>query len=110
MAAKGAQSKIDVGNQIINLFGEDAFWNGEGKELRVNVVENGEPLQIKIAFTVAKVAVEPGDADAVPGVKVKVGTVAQGDGPSFPEPKEVKIEASDEEKNAVMDLMTSLGL
>ena len=41
--AKGSQSKIDVGNQIIGLFGEEAFWNGEGKELRVNVMEKGEP-------------------------------------------------------------------
>ena len=29
--AKGSQAKIDVGNQIINLFGENAFWNGEGQ-------------------------------------------------------------------------------
>lgn len=112
MAAKGSQAKIETGNKIIELFGEDAFWNGEGKELRINVKENGEPLQIKIAFTVAKVAVEPGDADAVPGLYNKgVGTVASGDGPAFPEPREnVTIEASAEEKNAVADLMASLGL
>ena len=112
MAAKGSQAKIDVGNQIIGLFGEDAFWNGEGKELRVNVTENGEPLQIKIAFTVAKVAVEPGDADAVPGLYNKgVGTVASGNGPAFPEPKVgEKIEATADEKGAVADLMATLGL
>lgn len=107
--AKGAIAKVDIGNQIIGLFGEDAFWNGEGKEIRINTKENGEPVQVKIAFTVAKVAVEPGDAEAVPGVvKSPASAVTIGDGPSFPEPVEIK--ASDEERAAVSDLMASLGL
>ena len=109
MAAKGTQSKIDVGNQIIGLFGDNAFWNGEAKELRINVTENGEPIQVKIALTVAKNAVEPGDADAIPGAKVPTG-IAVGGGPAFPEPKEVKIEASEEEKGAVAELMRELNL
>jgi hypothetical protein len=112
MAAKGTESKIEVGNKIINSFGEKAFWNIEGKEIRINVVENGEPLQIKVAFTVAKNAVELGDAEAILSPYNKgVGTVASGSGPAFPEPKEdVVIEASVEEKNAVADLMKELGL
>ena len=52
MAAKGSQLKIEVGNKIIELFGDSAFWNGEGKELRINGKENGEELQIKVALTV----------------------------------------------------------
>lgn len=110
MAAKGSVAKIEVGNQIINLFGENAFWNGEGKELRINTTENGEPIQVKVAFTVAKVAVEPGDAEAVPGAKVGT-TVAKGEGPTFPEPKAgEQIEASAEEIDAVANLMASLNL
>ena len=105
--AKGSQAKIDVGNQIISLFGDNAFWNGEGKEIRVNTKENGEAIQVKIAFTVAKVAVEPGDAEAVPGV-VKTPQAIVGDGPSFPEPKEIK--ATESEQAAVANLMASLGL
>ena len=105
--AKGSQAKIDIGNQIINLFGENAFWNGEGKEIRINAVENGENIQVKLAFTVAKVAVEPGEADAVPGV-VRTPQAVVGNGPSFPEPK--KIEADEGEKQAVADLMSALGL
>lgn len=109
--AKGSQAKIDVGNQIINLFGGNAFWNGEGKEIRINTSENGESLQVKIAFTVAKVAVEPGAADAIPGANVGIGTVAKGVSPSFPEPTVgQKVEASEEERNAVADLMKELGL
>lgn len=107
--AKGAIAKVDIGNQIIGLFGEDAFWNGEGKEIRINTKENGEPVQVKIAFTVAKVAVEPGDAEAVPGVvKSPASAVIVGDGPSFPEPKEVKV--TEDEQAAVANLMASLGL
>ena len=104
--AKGSQAKIDVGNQIINLFGENAFWNGEGKEIRINTSENGESLQVKIAFTVAKVAVEPGAADAIPGAKTEKNNSLV-----FPEPVAgEKIEISEEEKNAVADLMKELGL
>lgn len=110
--AKGSQAKIDVGNQIIDLFGEQAFWNGEGKELRINTNENGEPVQIKVAFTVAKVAVEPGAADAIPGASNSgIGIVAKGVSPAFPEVNtEKKIEASVEEIDAVASLMASLNL
>ena len=66
--AKGSIAKVEIGEKILSLFGDNAFWNGEGKEIRINTTENGETLQVKLAFTVAKVAVEPGDADAVPGV------------------------------------------
>lgn len=113
--AKGAELKLNVGNKILELFGEDAFWNGEGKEIRINGKENGEVLQVKIAFTVAKTPVEPGAADAIPGATPKKTTantiVANGEGPSFPEPKEIEtVELTDKEKDAVADLMRELGL
>ena len=110
--AKGTQLKIEVGNKIIELFGTDAFWNGEGKELRINGKENGEELQIKVALTVSKTAIEPGAADAVPGGKaVSTAAVPSGNAPSFPEPVAgEKVEISEQEKNAVKDLMASLGL
>ena len=107
--AKGSQLKIEVGNQIIELFGDNAFWNGEGKEIRINGTENGETLQVKIALTVAKVAVEPGAADAIPGAKpVSTATVPT----TFPEPKpqEEMVELTDKEKDAVASLMAELGL
>ena len=112
MAAKGTQLKIEVGNRIIELFGADAFWNGEGKEIRINGKENGEELQVKVALTVSKVAIEPGAADAVPGGKaVSTTAVPKGDAPSFPEPAAgEKVEISEREKSAVADLMASLGL
>ena len=113
--AKGAELKVNVGNKILELFGEDAFWNGEGKEIRINGKENGEVLQVKIAFTVAKTPVEPGAADAIPGATPKKATasatVAKGDAPFFPEPAAgEKVEISEREKSAVADLMRELGL
>ena len=108
MAAKGSIAKIEVGNSIIGLF-EDAFWNGEGKEIRINTVENGEPMQVKIALTVAKVALSQDEVDAVPGI-VKTPVAKVGAAPGFPEPKKETINATDEERAAVADLMASLGL
>ena len=112
MAAKGSQLKIEVGNQIIELFGENAFWNGEGKEIRINGTENGETLQVKIALTVAKTPVEPGAADAIPGAKPASTAVPKGDAPAFPEPKSQgeMVELTDKEKDAVASLMAELGL
>ena len=113
MAAKGTLSKIEVGNKIIEVFGENAFWNGEGKEIRINTKENGEELQIKVALTVSKTAVEPGAADAIPGVKPLITpAIPTGNAPSFPEPAATgeKVEVSEAEKAAVADLMASLGL
>ena len=108
--AKGNQAKIDVGTQIIDLFGNSAFWNGEGKEIRINTIENGEPVQIKIALTAAKVAIEPGAADEIPGAKINTKQVAQGSAPVFSNAGSEKIEATAEERDAVANLMTSLGL
>ena len=110
--AKGSQLKIEVGNQIIELFGDNAFWNGEGKEIRINGTENGETLQVKIALTVAKTPVEPGAADAIPGAKTAPTAVPKGDAPSFPEPKSQgeMVELTDKEKDAVASLMLELGL
>lgn len=105
--AKGSQLKIEVGNQIIELFGENAFWNGEGKEIRINGTENGNELQIKVALTAAKDIVEPGADNALPTPITKGGSVKAGEF-SFPEPQ--KIEVTDNEKTAVQDLMSSLGL
>lgn len=51
MAVKGQESKKVITEKIIEVF-EGAFING--KELRVPLVENGEPIEIKITLTAAK--------------------------------------------------------
>ena len=109
MAVKGAAAKQEVMAVILEAFGDKAFLYNSGKEIRVNCVENGEPVQIKLALTAAKVAVEAGDDVAIPGAGL-----VKNDAVPFPEPVEkveaVKIEASDDEKANVMALMAQLGL
>ena len=109
--AKGAAAKQEVMAVILEAFGDKAFLYNDGKEIRVNCVENGEPVQIKLALTAAKVAVEPGEDNALPGTGL-----VKNDASPFPEPvvsqkvDAVKIEASDDEKANVVALMASLGL
>ena len=109
--AKGAAAKQEVMATILEAFGDNAFLYNDGKEVRVNCTENGEPVQIKIALTAAKVAVEPGADNALPGAGL-----VKNDASPFPEPvvsqrvDAVKIEASDDEKANVAALMASLGL
>ena len=58
MAAKGARSKEQITNILLKAFGDRAFLNG--KELRLNWAEDGEPLQIAITLTMKKDFVESG--------------------------------------------------
>ena len=105
MAAKGQAAKQQVAATILEAFGENAFTYD--KEIRVNMVENGEPVQIKITLTAAKALVDAGGDSALPGAGASVA--ASGDG--FPAPTEKKtIQATESEKQAVADLMASLGL
>ena len=102
--AKGAISKATIEAKLLEVF-EGAF--KYDKEIRIPMVEDGTEIQIKITMTCAKTNVEPGGDIAVPGV---VKTTASA---SFPEPVQketVKIEATEEEKAKVLDLMSQLGL
>ena len=107
--AKGQASKQEVMATILEVFGDKAFLYNDNKEVRVNCMENGELVQIKIALTAAKVAVEPGDDNVLPGAGL-----IKNDASPFPAPVEkvaaVKIEASDDEKANVAALMASLGI
>lgn len=104
--AKGQVSKEEFFKSVMGLF-PNSFMYNEGKELRVPMIEDGNEIQLKITVTCAKTNVEPGGDVAVPGV-VKATASA-----SFPEPVQketVKIEATEEEKAKVLELMSQLGL
>ena len=49
--AKGQVAKLEVAAKIIEVFGDNAFLYNDGKEVRVNTVENGEPVQIKLTLS-----------------------------------------------------------
>jgi hypothetical protein len=101
MAAKGAVSKEIVTEKLLEMF-EGAFVYD--KTIRIPMVEDGNEIQIKVALTAAKDLVEPGADVALPKAK---GPTAKAGEFSFPE---VKMEATESEKDAVQNLMASLGL
>ena len=107
--ARGAVAKAEIIDKILEVF-EDSFAYNDGKEVRINTIEDGEPIQIKLALTAAKVAVEKGDDAAVPGSKSPKTPVAKvGAEPAF-EPATTPVEATQEEKARLADIMAELGI
>lgn len=111
MALKGAIAKQEVANKILEVFGDKAFTYD--KDIRINWVENGEQVQIKIALTAAKVAVEQGGDAAVPGSVVSAAPaipkseMIDFEAPASPQPAPVPTE---QEKANIKALMAQLGL
>ena len=100
--AKGAEEKQIVIDKIKEVFPEAFEYD---KTIRIPVGD----IQIKVALTAAKDIVEPGGDVAVPGVKAVKVTIAEGAEPVF-EDVSATVEPSEEELNAVSNLMESLGL
>lgn len=70
MAAKGSILKKEVSEKILKAFPGSFLYN-DGKEIRINGLENGERLQIKVTLTAAKVAVEGGEDVVLPGSEMR---------------------------------------
>lgn len=105
--ARGQAAKQEIMATILETFGSNSFLYNNGKEIRVNTQEDGEPVQIKITFTAAKTAVEPEDENAIPGalnVTDQVSEVKKEESPK------IVVEATADEKEAIADLMASLGI
>ena len=100
--ARGQEEKLIVINKIKEVFPEAFEYD---KTIRIPVGD----IQIKVALTAAKDNVEPGGDAAVPGVKATKVTIAEGVEPVF-EDVSAAVEPSEEELNAVSNLMESLGL
>lgn len=95
MAARGAWSKEQVTNKILETF-TGAFIND--KEIRVPMIENGERVEIKITLTCAKTNVGGSETEA-----------AQGEKPAISASTEI-LPPSEEEKEQVKNLLAKLGL
>ena len=100
--ARGQEEKLIVINKIKEVFPEAFEYD---KTIRIPIGD----VQIKVALTAAKDNVEPGGDVAVPGVKATKVTIAKGAEPVF-EDVSAAVEPSEEELNAVSNLMESLGL
>ena len=96
MAARGAWSKEQVWNKILETF-PGSFVNE--KEIRIPMIENGDRIEIKVTLTAAKTNVG-GDAakEATQGTEATVSA-----------PTEV-LPPSEEEKAQVNNLLAKLGL
>ena len=100
--ARGQEEKLIVINKIKEVFPEAFEYD---KTIRIPIGD----VQIKVTLTAAKDNVEPGGDAAVPGVKATKVTIAEGAEPVF-EDVSAAVEPSEEELNAVSNLMESLGL
>ena len=94
MAAKGAVSKQNVTNKIMSTF-EGAFIAADGKTIRIPLVEDGEPIEIKVTLVAAK------DLEGDGAVAIAEVTEAA---PAATD----NIEITEAEKQKVNDLLNSL--
>ena len=91
--AKGQSSKEIITKKILETF-EGSFINE--KEIRIPIVENGEPIEIKVALTCAKVNIGGGVGSVNAEVAPAVNTENR--------------EITKEEVSEVRDIINKLGL
>lgn len=109
--AKGAQAKQEVAKKILEAFGDKAFLYNDGKEIRINCTEAGELVQIKVALTASKTAVENGSDNALPQAATPIPKAEMidfsDDAPATPAPVTAPTE---QEKHNIAELLAKLGL
>jgi hypothetical protein len=103
MAAKGSVLKKEVAEKILAAFPGSFLYN-DGKEIRINGLEDGQSLQIKVTLTCAKVAVEGGDDTILPGEKPVSSVASTGVNEKIPQ------EPTQEEKDRLTALLDKMGL
>lgn len=101
MAVKGSILKQEIAQKILEVFPNSFLYN-DGKEVRINGMENGIPTQIKITLTAAKVPVE-GGSSVVTSDSTETVVLAQ---PA----EKIPDEPTAEEQKRLQDLLTRLGL
>ena len=99
--ARGAISKEEATRRILEAFPGSFVYD---KEIRIPFVEEGENIQLKCALTCAKVNVEVGGENAIPGEDTQVATISATAQPV------AKTEVSEEEKDNLKRMMEALGI
>ena len=106
---KGQIAKEQLMNEILNLLGDRAF--KYDKDIRVNCTENGELVQIKLAFTAAKVAVEKDGDVALPSAPaIPKAEMLDFSDDAVTAPAPAPVEPTREEKQNIASLLAALGL
>lgn len=100
--AKGNAAKSEIFNKLLEVF-PNSFMYNDGKECRINLTEDGSPVQIKVTLTAAKVSVDP-DGSVAPE---KPEETFNWDSPESIKPADVK--PSEEEQENIRRLATALG-
>ena len=107
--AKGQIAKSEVMQAILEYFGEKAFVYE--KDIRVNWVEDGQPVQIKISLTASKVAVEKdGDVTLPSAPAIPKAEMLDFSDDAAPMPAPAPVEPSAQEKQNIQELLAKLGL
>lgn len=107
--AKGQQAKSEVMQAILEHFGDKAFIYE--KDIRVNWVEDGQPVQIKISLTASKVAVEKDGDVALPSAPaIPKAEMLDFSDDAAPMPAPAPAEPSAQEKQNIADLLKAIGL
>ena len=106
MATNGNESKKMIFTKLQEIFPDSFVY---GKELRINLMENGEKIQIKVVLTKSKTIVAAGADTAVPGEKVEVVTGMSADDPVTAQRTEMR-EPTEAEKKNISNLLAELGL
>lgn len=105
--AKGNLAKNEIFTKIIDIF-PDSFMYNDNKELRINLTENGDPVQIKVTLTCAKTPVAPSENDVNETKAVQTSTSGE---LNWNDDIPFKIEEpTEEEKQNVARLVKNLGL
>lgn len=109
--ARGTQSKNEIFAKLMEVY-PAAFYEDEGKILRIPMTENGERVEVKVTLTAAKNNLG-GDAAVSafpePGTSAKVNQVAPDFMPAPASPQE-ELQPTEAEKQNVATLLKSLGL
>ena len=106
MATNGNESKKMIFTKLQEIFPDSFVY---GKELRINLMENGEKIQIKVVLTKSKTIVDAGADTAVPGEKIEVVTGLSADGPVTAQRTEMR-EPTEAEKKNISELLKMLNL
>lgn len=102
MAAKGTESKNTLFAKLQEIF-PSAFWEEQGKILRVPMDENGQRVEIKVTLTAAKTNI--GGDEAVSAFSNETVSIS----PST-EINNNSLEPTEEEKANIAQLIKSLGM
>jgi hypothetical protein len=104
--ARGQIFKEEISKKILEAFPGSFKYDG-GKEIRICGTEDGEPIQIKVTLTCAKINVEPDGDIAIPGAlnnEINFGQTNE----KVTEQTAVKI--TQEEKDNIKKILSALDL